>query len=119
VQQPETPVALPETQVAQQPASPSNKAVAPTPRSSQTAPEQAEISPPAGIDDQQFLSEVSSRAPSLRAAYETQLQAVNNEIRETQAYIRQYPGDMDARQHLMEVYQQKAMLYQMALDRIQ
>ncbi|MGA2004776.1 MAG: hypothetical protein ABSG70_15430 [Terriglobales bacterium] len=119
VQQPETPVALPETQVAQQPASPSNKAVAPTPRSSQTAPEQAEISPPAGIDDQQFLSEVSSRAPSMRAAYETQLQAVNNEIRETQAYIRQYPGDMDARQHLMEVYQQKAMLYQMALDRIQ
>jgi len=53
------------------------------------------------------------------AAYADQLQAVNNEIRETKAYISRYPGDLDARQHLLEVYQQKVMLYQMALDRIQ
>ena len=55
----------------------------------------------------------------MRATYENQLRAVNTEIRETQAYVNRYPGDMDARQHLLEVYQQKAMLYQMALDRIQ
>jgi len=55
----------------------------------------------------------------MRATYANQLQAVNSEIRETQAYITRYPGDVDARQHLLEVYQQKAMLYQMALDRIQ
>lgn len=82
--------------------------------------EQAEIiSPPASADDEQFLSEVSQRAPTMRATYENQLRAVNSEIRETQEYISQHPGDLDARQHLMEIYQQKAMLYQMALDRIQ
>lgn len=70
-------------------------------------------------EDERFLSEVSQRAPTMRATYENQLRAVNAEIRETQAYIRRYPNDLDARQHLMDVYQQKAMLYQMALDRIQ
>jgi len=81
--------------------------------------EEAEISAPVSTDDQQFLSEVSSRAPTMRATYENQLHAVNVEIEETQAYINRNPGDIDARQHLMDVYQQKAMLYQMALDRIQ
>ncbi len=55
----------------------------------------------------------------MRATYANQLQAVNKEIRETKSYLSQYPGDIDARQHLLEVYQQKEMLYQMALDRIQ
>jgi len=55
----------------------------------------------------------------MRATYADQLQAVNSEIRETKAYLSRYPSDMDARQHLLDVYQQKAMLYQIALDRIQ
>jgi hypothetical protein len=70
-------------------------------------------------EDQQFLSAVSTLAPSMRASYETQLQAVNADIRETQAYVDRNPGDADARQHLMDAYQQKALLYQIALDRIQ
>ena len=77
------------------------------------------VSPPASHEDQRFLSEVSERAPGMRSTYENQLRAVNAEILETQAYIKNHPGDMEARQHLMEVYQQKAMLYQMALDHIQ
>ena len=80
---------------------------------------EARASAPSNAEDERFLSEVSSRAPSMRATYENQLRAVNAEIRETQAYIRRYPGDLDAKQHLMDVYQQKALLYQMALDRIQ
>ena len=83
------------------------------------ASEEAALSQPTTVDDNQFLTEVSERAPTMRATYANQLQAVNSEIRETQAYITRYPGDVDARQHLLEVYQQKAMLYQMALDRIQ
>jgi Putative zinc-finger len=71
------------------------------------------------VDDQRFLSAVSTRAPSMRATYEKQLQAVNAEIREVQAYLAQNPGDEDARQHLMDAYGQKALLYQIALDRIQ
>jgi predicted anti-sigma-YlaC factor YlaD len=73
----------------------------------------------ANSDDQQFLSEVSTLAPSMRATYESQLRAVNADIRESQAYLDQNPGDADARQHLMDAYQQKALLYQIALDRIQ
>lgn len=84
-----------------------------------TADSADRLSPPASADDQDFLTEVSQRAPSMRANYENQLQAVNHEIQETQAYIQGHPGDGDARQHLMEVFQQKAMLYQIALDRIQ
>jgi len=78
----------------------------------------AEEAPP-NAEDQQFLSVVSTRAPSMRAAYENQLQAVNADIRETQEYVKRNPRDMDARQHLMDAYQQKALLYQIALDRIQ
>ena len=70
-------------------------------------------------EDQQFLSVVSTLAPATRATYENELQAVNADIRETQAYVNRNPGDVDARQHLMEAYQQKALLYQIALDRIQ
>jgi hypothetical protein len=78
-----------------------------------------DVEAPASAEDQQFLSEVSTRAPSMRAAYESQLQAVNAEIREVQDYLDRNPGDADARQHLMDAYQQKALLYQIALDRIQ
>jgi hypothetical protein len=70
-------------------------------------------------EDQQFLSVVSTLEPAARATYENELQAVNADIRETQAYVKRYPGDADARQHLMDAYQQKALLYQIALDRIQ
>jgi hypothetical protein len=88
-------------------------------RPSGNSADQSELSAPSGSEDQQFLSEVSSRAPTMRVTYENQLRAVNSEIRETQAYINRFPADLDARQHLMEAYQQKAMLYQIALDRIQ
>ncbi|MGA7292118.1 MAG: hypothetical protein WBW85_06240, partial [Terriglobales bacterium] len=69
--------------------------------------------------DQQFLSVVSTLGPSTRATYESELRAVNADIRETQQYVNQNPDDVDARQHLMDAYQQKALLYQIALDRIQ
>jgi hypothetical protein len=79
----------------------------------------ASAEPAPSDEDQQFLSVVSTRAPSMRATYENQLNAVNADIRETQAYVNRNPGDADARQHLMDDYQQKALLYQIALDRIQ
>jgi len=75
--------------------------------------------PAHSTEDQQFLSVVSTLSPSMRVTYENQLQAVNADIRETQAYVDRNPGDPDARQHLMDAYQQKELLYQIALDRIQ
>jgi len=91
----------------------------PAPAVAANIPEQGETSAPPSAEDEQFLSEVSQRAPTMRSTYEDQLRAVNTEIRETQEYIKWHPGDLDARQHLMEAYQRKAMLYQMALDHIQ
>jgi len=79
----------------------------------------SDVEPEPSAEDQQFLSAVSTLAPSTRATYESQLQAVNADIRESQAYLDRNPGDPEARQHLMDAYQQKALLYQIALDRIQ
>jgi len=70
-------------------------------------------------DDRQVLDEVSRSAPMMRAAYENQLHSVNSYIRDAQAYAEQNPADDDARQHLMDAYDQKSMLYQMALDHVQ
>lgn len=70
-------------------------------------------------EDQQFLNDVGQRSPRMKAEYENQLRAVNSYIRDAEAYLRQNPGDEDARQHVMAAYEQKAMLYQMALDHIQ
>jgi hypothetical protein len=96
------------------------KAAAPVPNSTQVAQKRTDLEEAApSADDEQFLSVVSSRAPAMKATYEKQLQAVNADIRESQAYVDQNPDDADARQHLMEAYQQKALLYQIALDRIQ
>jgi hypothetical protein len=96
------------------------KAAATAPNSTQMAQKRTDLEEAApSADDEQFLSVVSSRAPAMKATYEKQLQAVNADIRESQAYVDQNPDDADARQHLMEAYQQKALLYQIALDRIQ
>lgn len=78
-----------------------------------------EVEPESSAEDQQFLSVVSTLAPSMRATYENQLKAVNAHIREVQAYLERNPGDAEARQYLMDAYQQKALLYQIALGRIQ
>ena len=106
-------------QVAQHRTTPRTGSAAENPIVAQNSKVAPVISAPPSAEDEQFLSEVSERAPSMRSTYENQLRAVNAQIRETQEYIKRFPGDVDARQHLMETYQQKAMLYQMALDRIQ
>lgn len=70
-------------------------------------------------DDQQLLDSMSQNAPMMRATYENELRSVNSYIRDARAYADQYPGDEDARQHLMDAYKQKTLLYQMALDHVQ
>ena len=70
----------------------------------------------ASTSDQKLLDGVS---PDMRSAYETQLRAVNAYIRDADAYVKRNPDDEDARQHLMDAYEQREMLYQMALDHVQ
>ncbi len=65
-------------------------------------------------DDQQVLQVVATRAPDLRASYEQGLQSVNAYIADAKRSLEQNPDDSEAKQFLMQAYEQKAMLYQMA-----
>jgi hypothetical protein len=70
-----------------------------------------------GGDDLQLLDTVASRTPSMRAAYEANLRAVNAYIRDAEQSAHSDPNDEVAQQYLRNAYEQKAMVYEMALDR--
>ena len=68
-------------------------------------------------DDLQLLKEVQARRPTARDAYETSLREINTQITEAERAVKENPNDPQARQSLMEAYQQKSMVYEMALSR--
>jgi len=70
-------------------------------------------------DDNQFLNRIGRQSPDMRATFESQLKSVNAYIKDVEAYLQRNPDDEEARQQLMDAYDQKAMLYQMALDHVQ
>ncbi len=67
-------------------------------------------------DDAQLLQEVSQRAPDERATYEDSLRSVNSYIADAQKALAEHPDSQEARDHLMYAYDQKAMLYGMAVS---
>jgi hypothetical protein len=68
-------------------------------------------------DQVQLLNYVASRAPAMRAGYESDLRAVNAYIRDAQSSVRDNPNDAIAQQYLMNAYEQRAMVYEMAMNR--
>jgi hypothetical protein len=70
-------------------------------------------------DDSQVLSAVQKKSPALAAAYRENLDAVNAYIHDAQRTVEQDPRDMGARDHLIRAYDQKTLLYEMALARSQ
>jgi hypothetical protein len=68
-------------------------------------------------DDVQLLNTVGARMPSMRAAYEANLRSVNAYIRDAEQSAHNDPNDEVAQQYLRNAYEQKAMVYEMALDR--
>ena len=68
-------------------------------------------------EDQQLLDMVESRTPALRAAYENELRNVNAYIRDAEQSVETDPNDEEAQQTLMEAYGQKAVVYELAMDR--
>ena len=82
-------------------------------------------SPPAGVqtaevmasEDMQLLNTVAARMPSMRDAYEANLRTVNAYIRDAEQSAHSDPNDEVAQQYLRNAYEQKAMVYEMALDR--
>ena len=68
-------------------------------------------------DDQQLLGQVSQQPPDVRRAYESSLHEVNAYIVDAQQAVDRDPQDAAAQARLLDAYQQKEMLYQMATVR--
>lgn len=68
-------------------------------------------------DDVKLLQAIADRAPTARAAYEDSLKSVNAYIADARTTLANDPGSEEAHNHLMLAYNQKAMLYEMALSR--
>jgi len=78
---------------------------------------QTAASGPIDDDDLQLLKEVEARVPDARGAYETSLREINTQIEEARRAVAENPNDPQAVQGLMEAYQQKSMVYEMAMSR--
>jgi hypothetical protein len=66
--------------------------------------------------DQQLLEAVSRRTPAMRASYEANLRDVDSYIHDAQESLKTNPNDEQAQQYLLNAYEQKSMVYQMALQ---
>jgi hypothetical protein len=69
------------------------------------------------LDDADLMQEIADNAPAMRTQYEENLRQVNESIRDAQGVVDESPNDEDARRSLMDAYQQKSMLFEMAMDR--
>lgn len=68
-------------------------------------------------NDQKVLASVADRSPELRDRYERNLKNVNAYIEDAKHNVEANPDDEDARDSLRQAYEQKAMLYEMAMSR--
>jgi len=71
----------------------------------------------AGLDDDDLLQGVSEQSPAVQAEYMDNLRRVNQYIQDAKDTVAADPNDEDARRSLLEAYQEKAMLFELALDR--
>lgn len=70
-----------------------------------------------GVDEQQLVELVATRTPALRAEFESDLRAVDGYVRDAEESVRSHPNDEIAQQYLMNAYEQRSMVYEMALNR--
>ena len=66
------------------------------------------------VDDEQLLADMS---PGTRSVYEQNLRSVNASIQEAEATLQQDPDNDEAQRFLHDAYHQKAMVYELAMDR--
>ncbi|HVN17618.1 MAG TPA: hypothetical protein VMU05_02570 [Dongiaceae bacterium] len=84
-----------------------------------TAPEVQVVSDAAiaGLNDNDLLQEIAQQSPAMQEQYADNLRHVNQYIHDAKAIVDADPNDDEARLSLMEAYQEKAMLFELALDR--
>ena len=80
-----------------------------------TAP--APATPAMSTEDQQVLNTVAARYPSQQAKYKKSLEDANSYIRDAEQSIRNDPNDVYSRELLINAYEQKQMLYDLAVYR--
>jgi hypothetical protein len=86
-------------------------------RVAQQSPLAVPVTSASDADDADVMQEVAANAPTLKTQFEQNLRQVNESIRDAQGLVDQSPNDEDARRSLMDAYEQKSMLFEMAMDR--
>ena len=71
----------------------------------------------AGLNDDDLLQEVAQLSPAMKAQYTDNLRHVNEYIQDAKSIVASNPNDEEARRSLMEAYHEKAMLFDLAMDR--
>jgi len=71
----------------------------------------------AGLSDDDLIQEIAQQPPALREQYTDNLRRVNQYIVDAKYSVAADPNDEEARRSLMEAYQEKAMLFELAMDR--
>lgn len=71
----------------------------------------------AGLNDDDLLQEVAQLSPAVQAQYSDDLRHVNEYIQDAKNVVAANPNDEEARRSLMDAYQEKAMLFELAMDR--
>jgi hypothetical protein len=70
----------------------------------------------AGLNDDDLLQEVAEQTPAMKAQYTDNLRRVNEYIQDAKGNVDANPTDEEARRSLMAAYQEKAMLFELAMD---
>ncbi len=68
-------------------------------------------------EDQQWIDTVAARPPAVQASFRADLDNANSFIRDAEASLRDDPNDAYTQQMLINAYEQKQMLYELAVDR--
>lgn len=66
-------------------------------------------------DDVQLLDDVSSKTPALRATFEDNLRKANAYIHDAKDTVAKTPDNDEAQEDLIHAYNEKAMVYEMAI----
>ncbi|HEV2398958.1 MAG TPA: hypothetical protein VGS27_18580 [Candidatus Sulfotelmatobacter sp.] len=71
----------------------------------------------AGLNDDDLLQGIAEQSPAIKAEYTDSLRRVNQYIQDAKTVVAADPNDEEARRSLLDAYQEKAMLFELALDR--
>ncbi len=94
-----------------------NAPIAKQPVAAQPATRTASAKVPVSREDQLWLNSVAARPPAQLARFRSDLDDANAFIRDAEQSLKNDPNDAYTQQMLINAYEQKQMLYELAVDR--